>query len=224
MSHASTLAQQRAEVEAALAALRRPLQQAQDRAKKRRRRHTESTDTWKGSLRDVMLILRALWLVHWAFGDAVLILNHVNHPPSWHTLTDQARLTVVEDLFLSRDLELVESWVDVGVAANQPAMTELWVSLAEWRTAQWVAQVNTEQGLTPSSMRVHTKFVECLRSAPSPVWQRAPIARSKNAKLLWAVRWRRKWGASVGTLQVGDVDSPRVLLEKASLPPRSNPG
>lgn len=217
MTHLATLAEQRAEVEAALAALRRPLRQAQDRAQKRRRRHTEATPTWTGSTRDVMFILRALWLVDWICGDAVILLNHVTHPPSWHSLTDQARVTVVEDLFLSRDPEVVESWVDVSVEDNLPAITELWVTLAEWRAAQWVAHVNAERGLTPSSLLVHQQFVERLRAAPAPVWHRVPVAASKNARLLWAVRWRRKWGASVGTLQVGDVDTPPVLQTKASL-------
>ena len=42
-----------------------------------------------------------------------------------------------------------------------------------------------------------------------------PAHRSCNARRLWAPRRRRRWDAYLGRPQVGAVDTPEVLLEKA---------
>ena len=136
MSAVENLRQQREQVNRNLGAVRKALHQQGDRDKKRRRRQPERTPTWTGSFRDVQLCLCALSLLRWDCAEAVTVLQHVLTPPNWAHLTTAEQTTLLEDLFLSRDLELVESWMHEHSQGNHQRPVMLWRSLAEkkWRT------------------------------------------------------------------------------------------
>ena len=214
MSVLEDLKRRRDLVEATLRDVRKPLRLEEDRARKRRKRNEESDATWKGKLRDVQLCLCALWLVGWSFADALTVLDHLQRPPNWAEKSHPERQTILENLFLSTDLELVESWADVALQENLPRMTVLWQAWAEWQTALWVGTVNMKKGVAPSSISVFTCFTDKLNAAPPEVQNLCSFKESHEAKLKWAMRWRRRWDACIGKLQVGDVDPPDVLLDK----------
>ena len=214
MDDVAGLRARRAELHAELRSLRRPLRNLQEQERKRRRLTREAAAATL-SPRDRQLILCTFWMVDFVVADALTLLEQVRGPPAWGSLEAPGRGTLVEDLFLATDIHEVEAWVDATREENLPRMVELWVIHAEWRTAQWVARVNNERGVAPSSMLVYDRNSQHLRSTPEAVQHRCPRHRTANAKRLWAVRWRQRWGAAMGTLNMGDVDPPDVLLEKA---------
>ena len=81
--------------------------------------------------------------------------------------------------------------------------------------AEWVRDKNQARGVAPSSSRVYEELQQELRTAPLVLQGHLGRARSVNAKRKWAQRWRTKWGGVMGTLALGDVDDPEVLVAKA---------
>ena len=216
------LRQQRAQVISNLGAVRRALQQQGDRETKRRKRQPERTPTWTGSLRDVQLCLCGLSLVRWNCAEAVTVLQHVHTPPNWGHLTTAEQTTVLEDLFLSRDVDLVESWMHEHSQGNYQRMLMLWRSLAEKQVADWVFEVNTTKGVAPSSPTVYRRYLELLRPAPLYVRRALLVRRSLHAQACWAGRWRHRWAATMGRLRLGDVEAADILCQKAFTgPPNS---
>ena len=111
MSTLEQLRQTRGQGSGNLQTVRKALQQVGDRERKRRKRQTEHTPIWTGRLGDVQLCLCALSLVRWNCAEAVTVLQHVRSPPSRGHLSTAEQITVLEDLFLTRDLELIDSWM-----------------------------------------------------------------------------------------------------------------
>ncbi len=111
----------------------------------------------------------------------------------------------------------METWADLMVEENRGRRALLWEVWAEYETCQWVEHVDMTKGVGPSSVMVHAYFASRLRAAPGLVQERVLPYRTRNAKLLWAVRWRRRWHATIGRLPLGDVDPPETLLQKAGM-------
>ena len=87
--------------------------------------------------------------------------------------------------------------------------------LAEWETAEWVVETNRQRGVAPTSRLVYATFFERLckrRAARSGT--AFPVKRTVMAQKIWTSRWRRRWGANLGRVQLADVDAPAVLQEK----------
>ena len=215
MTDVTRLTIERTNVETALEAVRKRVRLAQDRDRKRRRRETCATACGSLNQREQCMVLRTLSLVDWACADAVVLLDKLRIPPRWQARPVASRVALVEAIFLTCDLELAATWTDIAMPENLAAMTELWVLFSEWKTALWVAEMNTEKGTAPSSSLVHQRFVHTLHEAPSVVQEQVWIARTRFAKRCWAYRWRRRWDTAIGTLKVGDVDPPHVLRSKA---------
>ena len=215
MSAVENLRQQREQVNRNLGAVRKALHQQGDRDKKRRRRQPERTPTWTGSFRDVQLCLCALSLLRWDCAEAVTVLQHVLTPPNWAHLTTAEQTTLLEDLFLSRDLELVESWMHEHSQGNHQRPVMLWRSLAEKKVADWVFELNTTKGVAPSSTTVYQRYLENLRPAPLHVRRALLVRRSLHAQVCWAERWRHRWAATMGRLRLGDVEAADILSHKA---------
>ena len=215
MSALEQLRLQREQVSSNLRTVRKALRQDGDRERKRRKKQTEHTPTWTGRLGDVQLCLCALSLLRWNIAEALTVLQHVRCPPNWGHLSMAEQTTVLEDLFLSRDLEMIEGWMHEHSPGNHQRLVMLWQTFAEKQVADWVREVNTTKGVAPSSLVVYQRYLESLRPAPLHVRTALMVWRSRNAKVCWALRWRRRWGGSMGTFRLGDVDPADILLHKA---------
>ena len=117
----------------------------------------------------------------------------------------------------------VDAWTDASQAVYLAPLAHLWRVLAESRVAQWVRDVNRGRGVAPSSSLVYDQMLKYMEGLPPPIRARIVRVRSFNARKLWAVRWRRRWGGAVGTLPLGDVDDPAVLLDKAKPSVQASP-
>ena len=214
MDAVAALQARREEASADLRQVRRALRRQQDRDRKRRRVTIPATAATM-TPRDTTLILSALWIVDFVFTDSLTLLEHVRGPPAWGSLDTAGRGRLVENLFLDAGIHEVEAMVDATRMDNLLRLEELWVIHAEWQTARWVGDVNRERGVAPSSMLVYDRYSQLLLSTPEGVQHRCLRCRTTNAKRLWAVRWRRRWGAAMGKLAIGDLDPPDVLEAKA---------
>jgi hypothetical protein len=213
-SHAEVLLSRRAELQSEVRRLSTKLARAKSvqRAVERRSKSLTAETTPEKHRR---LILCAFWIVNCVSRDCLVLLEHVRSPPVWGSLDADGRAALVEALFLAVDLDELESWMTPESPENRMRMQELWILDAEWRTARWVFDTNSVHGVAPSSSKVVDVYREKRLLAP-PEFQPRAFARSLGARRLWAMRWRRRWDASVGVLKTGDMDPRDVLRQKAA--------
>jgi len=161
------------------------------------------------------MIIRMLWITDCDFGVAVVCVDHARQPPAWSALSSLEKMYVMNEVLLHSDAAEVDAFTDASAEGNLAPLAHLWTVHAEYRLAQWVISVNQDRGVAPSSKLVHDQLMNYLGAAPPPLRERLLYVKTFNARKLWAVRWRRRWGAAMGTLAMGDVDDPAVLLHKA---------
>ena len=109
----------------------------------------------------------------------------------------------------------MDAWTDASEAPHLAPMAHLWKLLTECRVAQWARDVNRGRGVAPSSSLVYDQWVRLAEALPPIIRARMVRLRTSNARKLWAVRWRRRWGGAMGTLPMADVDDADILLHKA---------
>ena len=188
--------------------------QAKRRWRGRQQRQSGPTAaSLKSSARKQMM--RVFWLADSNLDVTVVCLDHLRHPPPWRECTVLEKTLLLNDVVMHADLDEVESWVDPTVHHKRDGLAQVWIVLIERRTAQWVTRVNRNKGVAPSSQLVYARTWNGLCMAPFQLHPLLLWPRSMNAGRLWAVRWRRRWGATMGSLPLGDVDAPADLLEKA---------
>ena len=215
MSRIAELQEARNRLNTQLAALRQPLLRLQDAEQKRRLRRPTQCPLWRGTHREVQYILCALEIVRWSFVDALAVVGQARSPPDWQGLDNATRVRVLEDLALRHDNDEVARWMDDNNPVNHARLKELWVRYSEFCTAKWVQTVNEEKGVAPSSLKVCQQYRKFLADAPAGLGLLALECDSLASQRNWAVRWRRRWGAGLGALPVGDVDPVVTLTQKA---------
>ena len=159
-------------------------------------------------------LLRMFYITQLDFDTAVNCISHASHPPPWSGLDFAQRRELLREVAAQHTAVEVAAWADPENGANRRALLYLWKLLAEYRAAQWVQEKNRARGVAPSSERVLEEVQSHLRRAPPALREQLLRGRSINAKRKWMQRWRKTWGASMGTLAVGDVDEPAVLQNK----------
>lgn len=162
--------------------------------------------------------MRMLWIADSDLELAVLRLDHARNPPPWTALTTLEKMELLNDVLLQVDAVDVDAWTDTSQAQHLAPMSHLWKLLTECRVAKWVTDINRSRGVAPSSSLVYDQWMRFAEGLPQHIKLRLLRLRSSNARKLWAVRWRRRWGGAMGTLPLADVDDADVFLHKARSP------
>ena len=160
-------------------------------------------------------LLRMLHITGSDRDTTITCIDRASHPPAWTELSVGERKELLSDLAAAHSAAEVHSWTNAMDPANRRALLYLWNLWGEHRVAEWVRDKNITRGVAPSSARVYAELQHQLITAPLILRGHLRRARSVNAKRKWAQRWRRNWGGVMGTLALGDVDDPYVLLTKA---------
>ena len=85
----------------------------------------------------------------------------------------------------------------------------------EWRSRQWVAEVNHAKWCAPSIEQVRARY-ETELARISDAAARAPsLARCPSLKKAWGCRWRKQWRVRLGGLQTKENLSKDDLAQKA---------
>ena len=160
-------------------------------------------------------LLRMLHITGSDRDRTIACIDRASHPPAWGDLSVGERKELLSDLAAAHSAAEVHAWTNAMDPANTRALLYLWNLWAEHRVAEWVREKNSTRGVAPSSARVYEELQHQLITAPLTLRMHLRRVRTVNAKRKWAQRWRRNWGAVMGTLALGDVDDPYVLLTKA---------
>ena len=212
-AHANgSVAEQLAAVRAALRTTTQQLKQERQRDKAERKKRAKM---WllTGWVAHVVLIVFMLSGQH--VDPAVKFLVDFGRRRKWEPKEDDELKTMVEDLFLAVDLDVLTELCDLANPSDPAAAKEAVRISEEWRLAQWVKRLNEQQGVAPSTDMVlgnleahRAELPEAIR----PPWR--GVAAEARARA-WAYRWRRRWGARHGKLPVRPVMAPEEMWAKA---------
>ncbi len=181
--------------------------------RQQRRRHALTVEKLTAGHRKQLL--RMLRIADSDPDTTITCIDRASHPPAWSDLSLEDRKQLLSDLEGEHSAAEVDAWTNALEPDNRPALLYLWNLWAEFRVAEWVRDKNQARGVAPSSSRVYAELQHQLWTAPLVLQGHLGRDRSVNAKRKWAQRWRTKWGGVMGTLALGDVDDPDVLLVKA---------
>ena len=90
--------------------------------------------------------------------------------------------------------------------------------VVELRLWQWLCEQNCQKGVAPSRLQLIRVALSAIPAeAPLQVQQRLrqPLSSSSRSQRRWLHRFRRGWGARLGTLQVLHSVPPHMVEEKA---------
>ena len=193
---AQTLAARKAQLDRELADARRELRLETQRQKHRKRRSWAVTD-W---LKDAVVIVYDL--AGGAVAPAQRFLARAAARRRWPPRADEEMKTMVEDFYLAVDAERLAGLVDFDNPTNVQALKAAARFYEEWRLAVWARQLNDVQGVAPSTGWVLERYEESRGRLPEAVRPaRVGLAASVKARV-WALRWRRRWGARHAAVRV----------------------
>ena len=151
----------------------------------------------------------------WRLDAAAEWLTRKGRGKFYHRKPCEELAGIIEDWFLARDPLVIAAWADAtaehpkGWRARQAA--ERYV--ADWKLKEWVKVQNCSRGVAPSSAHLAQHRGTLLHQAQED-HQGAPATLSGETRS-WAMRWRRKWGASHSKLRNREIVPAEKLREKA---------
>ena len=186
---------------AELAASRRALQNARQKAK---RAAKAQSALWclAPELKRVASI--AYDLAECVAEPSVRFLNDAAGKREWPEKGQQEVQAVVEALFLAADAAEVASLTDPSEPADQHAFREAAKHMQEWRVVAWARSCNAQQGVAPSTEALLQRVEEERRRLPEAA---RPPPRGSGAEAkgrMWASRLRVRGGGGHGSIRVRD--------------------
>ena len=178
---------------AELAASRRALQNARQKAK---RAAKAQSALWclAPELKRVASI--AYDLAECVAEPSVRFLNDAAGKREWPEKGQQEVQAVVEALFLAADAAEVASLTDPSEPADQHAFREAAKHMQEWRVVAWARSCNAQQGVAPSTEALLQRVEEERRRLPEAA---RPPPRGSGAEAkgrMWASRLRVRGGGT----------------------------
>ena len=192
---AQSLAARKAQLDQELAATQRELRLERQRQKDQRRR------TWAltGYLKDAVVILYDL--AGGTVAPAQLFLAKAARERQWPAKSDVDLAALIEDAYLAMDVDRLAGLVDLEGPTSPSVLKTCVRFYEEWRLAAWVRQLNQVQGVAPSTGLVLQRYEGTRAGWPEAVRPGSVgQASSVNARV-WALRWRRRFGARHGRVR-----------------------
>ena len=205
---------QLAAVHTALQATKRQLKRERQRVKDQRKKDAKK---WRLTGRLARVVLIVFMLAGQQVDPAVHFLAGIGRQRKWPPKEDEELKTMVEDLFLAVDVDVLAGLCDLANPAD-PAAAKAAVRISEeWRLMQWVKRLNEEQGVAPSTGMLLDRLEARrwdLPEAVRPPWR-------GDAGEAWArvsaCRLRRRWGARHGKLRARPDMSLDEMRAKAAM-------
>jgi hypothetical protein len=195
-----------------LAAKKKELRQARQKAKDQAR---SAKQKWQLTdwLKKVAMII--YMLAAFRAAPAIKFLEVTARKRKWPEKSTEELEELVGDLFLEVDVAWLADASDLNEPEDPAALKEAMKHVEEWRVFEHVKDLNQRLGLAPSTEQVLQKLEENRLRVPLP-WQ--PVPRGSAAEVsarMWARRWRCRWGARHGRLGLVDDISLAEKRDKA---------
>lgn len=206
------LERQRAEVDAALAVVRRDAKVARQREKDAKKGQAKA---WSltGLLKHAVLIVYIL--TGYKSEPVVTFLTNNGRKRHWPERTDEELLSLVNDLFLEVGLEELAALSDMTAPSDIESMRVAVAYVEQWGVVVWTRQQNANNGVTPCTEFVLQRFEEGRGRVPENVRPRAIGVASDARARVRIGAWRRRWGGRVGRLRIREDVQPPELRRKA---------
>ena len=134
---------------------------------------------------------------------AITWLANCGRQRHWPERSEAQLAEMVEDIFLGvEDFDELAALTDKTDPADPVAMRRALAYVEQWRLATWVGQLNSEQGVAPTTESVLGR--KEAQSARLPEDVRPPaVGTSSDARArMWCRRWRLRWGARYARIRV----------------------
>lgn len=189
----------RAALQAALVANRAALQRA---ARKDRYVRMRAAQSWQLSVTERETVVMIYTMSGYAVAAAVVYLQDVCRKRKWHLKGKEELQALVEDLFLASEPRRVAELCDQEVPASPAAMRVAARYCVEGGLAEWVGHANQRQGVAPSTEAVLGELERRRLGLPEAIRFPSRGGPVENRARVWALQWRRRWGARHGTIRV----------------------
>ena len=157
------------------------------------------------------------------FAPATKLLAARGRQLHWPVKSEEDLVRIVEDLFLEVDDVQLAALTDLEDPLDAAAAHDAVRYVAEWRLAEWTAQLNMKKGVAPSTDALLQQFEAQRLALPESM---RPAARGTSAEAsarVWISAWRKRWGARYGRVKIRENVSVDDMRQKASFQSRVSP-
>jgi hypothetical protein len=134
----------------------------------------------------------------------------------WPQRSDGEIMRLVDDVFLAADVHDVAALADLTDPHDPSAMKAAARFYGEWRLAEWARALNDSKGVAPSTDMVLARHAALRAELPESIRPNPVGCVASAGARCWALRWRRRWGASYRHMPAREDVSAAEISEKVS--------
>ena len=194
-----TVLMQRSALKSQMAANRAALQIATRRARYERVREAQ---VWQLSPQEEQVVTIIYMYSGYARAPAVEYLQQLGRRRGWPQKASEMLGSLVEDMFLAVEPVRLAELSDQGDPAAPVAMSVACAFLAEWDLFRWVDAANQRKGVAPSTEALLQELERLRLQLPEAVRFPSRGVSSESRARVWALQWRKRWGAHHGRVRV----------------------
>ena len=194
-----TVLMQRSAVKSQMAANRAALQFATRRARYERAREAQ---VWQLSPQEEQVAIIIYMDSGYAIAPAVEYLQQLGRRKGWPQKASEMLGSLAEDMFLAVEPTRLAELSDQGDPAAPAAMRVACAFLAEWGLFRWVDDANRRKGVAPSTESLLQELERRRLQLPEAFRFPSRGVSSENKARVWALQWRKRWGAHHGKVRV----------------------
>ena len=180
------LQQQRAELDAALAEVRREMKSARQKKKDMAKAEAKVCKLSK-FLMDASLIIYTL--TGYELEPVITFLAANGRKRQWTEETDEELEILAEDIFLKADVAELAELTDMEAPADLGAMQAAMTYVKQWAVVDWTRRQNSQHGVAPCTEFVLQEFEAQRASVPELVRPPAAGVASESSARVWASAW-----------------------------------
>ena len=150
--------------------------------------------------RDIILII--YMLAQDSPAPAAVSLQHLARRRKWPQKPVETLEAMTENLFIASEPRRLVELSDLRSPAAPAAMKVAALFWVEWCLAAWVGDANQRKGIAPSTGALLQELERRRLELPEASRFRSRGGSAENKARVWALQWRRRWGARLGRVRV----------------------
>ena len=209
-----TVLMQRSALRSQIAANRTALQNATRRARYERAREAQ---VWQLSRQEVRVTIIIYMVSGYSLAPTVEYLQQLGRRRKWPQKPPEILRSLAEDMFLAVEPMRLAELSDQGDPADPAPMSTACAFLAEWDLFRWVDDANRWKGVAPSTTALLQELERRRLQLPEVVRFPSRGVSSESKARVWALQWRKRWGAHHGRIRVREEISAAEMRAKVSV-------
>ena len=196
---AETVLMQRSALKSQIAANRAALQSAIRRSRYERVREAQ---VWQLSPHEANVAIIIYMVSGYSLAPTVEYLQQLGRRRKWPQKASDILSSLAADLFLAVEPMRLAELSDQEDPAAPAAMSTACAFLAEWDLFSWVDDANRLKGVAPSTEALLQELERRRLQLPEAARFPSRGVSSESRARVWALQWRKRWGAHHGRVRV----------------------